>query len=140
MTPWCLIGALTLLAAPAAAEIVVPVRTIPPQTVVLAEDLTLSDASVPGAASDLAQVIGLEAHVALYPGRPIRPQDLGPPAVVERNALVTLIYQRGNLLITAEGRALDRAGPGEVIRVMNTESRSTVSARLGVDGAAYVSE
>ena len=41
---------------------------------------------------------------------------------------------------TAEGRALDRAGPGDVIRVMNLSSRTTVSARVGLDGAAYVSE
>jgi len=140
MMPYRLVLLTIFLAAPAKAEIVVPVRTIPPHAVIAAEDLGLSDADVPGAVSDPAQAIGLEAHVALYPGRPIRPQDLGPPAVVERNAFVVLIYQRGNLLITAEGRALDRAGPGEVIRVMNTESRSTVSARLGIDGAAYVSE
>lgn len=131
---------LILPVAPAWAEIVVPARTIGPQTIIAPQDLVLSEAVVPGAVSDPAQVIGLEAKVALYPGRPIRPQDLGPPAVVERNAIVPLVYNRGGLLITAEGRALDRAGPGEVIRVMNTASRATVSARVGTDGAAYVSE
>ncbi|MBP1805071.1 flagellar basal body P-ring formation chaperone FlgA [Rubellimicrobium aerolatum] len=132
--------ALALLATPAPAEIVVPARTLAPQTLIAPEDLVLSDAEVPGAISDPAQAIGLETRVALYPGRPIRPQDLGLPAVVERNAIVALVYDRGGLLITAEGRALDRAGPGEVIRVMNTASRTTVSARVGTDGAAYVSE
>ena len=34
---------------------------------------------------------------------------------------------------------LDRAGPGDLIRVMNLSSRSTVTARVGSDGAAYVS-
>lgn len=135
-----LVLVLIALASPSVAEIVVPVRTIPPQSVIVAGDLGLSDAEVPGAVSEPSQAIGLEARVALYPGRPIRPQDLGPPAVVERNAIVPLVFRRGNLLITAEGRALDRAGPGEVIRVMNIESRTTVTARLGVDGAAYVSE
>lgn len=130
---------LALVAAPAGAEIVVPVRTIPPQTVIASEDLGMSNAVVPGAVTDPAQAIGLEARVALYPGRPIRPGDLAPPAVVERNALLPLIYQNGGLLITAEGRALDRAGGGELIRVMNLASRATVTARLGLDGAAYVS-
>lgn len=140
MTAPRLLPLLALLAAPATAEILVPVRTIPPQTVIAAEDLGRSDANIPGAVSDPAQAIGLEARVALYPGRPIRPQDLAPPAVVERNGLLPLVYRRGNLLITAEGRALDRAGPGEVIRVMNIESRTTVTARMGTDGAAYVAE
>lgn len=139
---WLLLRGLgiLLLALPAAAQTVVPVRTIPPQAIVTAEDLALTDAVVPGAISDPAQAVGLEARVALYPNRPIRPQDLGPPAVVERNAIVPLIYQSGSLLITAEGRALDRAGPGELIRVMNTASRTTVTARVGADGAAYVSD
>ena len=127
-------------AVPALAEIVVPTRTIPPQSVIAPEDLAVSDAVVPGAVADFSQAVGLETRVALYPGRPIRLQDLGPPAVVERNAIVPLIFIRGNLLITAEGRALDRAGPGELIRVMNTTSRATVTARMGIDGAAYVSE
>jgi flagella basal body P-ring formation protein FlgA len=139
MTTRRLAAALALLAAPVTAEIVVPTRTIPPQAVIGPEDLALSDATVPGAIADPAQAIGLEARVALYPGRPIRPQDLGLPAVVERNAIVPLIFQRGTLLITAEGRALDRAGPGELIRVMNTASRATITARVGADGAAYVS-
>jgi flagella basal body P-ring formation protein FlgA len=95
---------------------------------------------VPGAVADPAEIVGLEARVALYPGRPIRPGDVGLPAVVERNQVVPLIFQRGTLLITAEGRALDRAGPGDVIRVMNVASRTTVSARVGADGAAYVSQ
>lgn len=129
-----------LAAAPAMAEIVVPIRTIPPRTLVTAEDLARSEAVIPGAVSDPAQAIGLEARVALYPGRPIRPQDLGPPAVVERNAILPLVFRRGNLLIAAEGRALDRAGPGEMIRIMNIASRTIVTARLGADGAAYVSE
>jgi flagella basal body P-ring formation protein FlgA len=139
MTPLRLLAVVVSLASPAAAETVVPLRTIPAQTLIAATDLGISQAVVPGAVSDPAFVIGFEARVALYPGRPIRPEDLGPPAVVERNALVPLIFQHGNLVITAEGRALDRAGPGELIRVMNTASRSTVTARVGPDGAAYVS-
>lgn len=134
-----LAAALALLAAPAAAEIVVPLRTIPPQAVIAAGDLGLAEGEVPGAVTDSGQAIGLEARVALYPGRPIRPQDLAPPAVVERNALVSLVFQRGPLLIVAEGRALDRAGPGEAVRVMNLASRVTVTARMGPDGLAYVS-
>lgn len=128
-----------LLAVPAAAEVVVPLRTIPAQTVIAAEDLGLADATIPGAVGDPALVIGQEARVALYAGRPIRPGDLGPPAVVERNGLLPLIFRHGTLLITAEGRALDRAGAGELLRVMNTASRTTVTARLGADGAAHVS-
>jgi flagellar basal body P-ring formation protein FlgA len=131
--------ALLALAGPASAEILVPARTIPAQTVIAASDLMPSPDAVPGAVADAAQIVGLEARVALYPGRPISPADLRPRAVVERNALLPLVFRAGGLLITTEGRALDRAGPGELIEVMNLASRTTVTARVGLDGAAYVS-
>lgn len=126
------------LAAPAGAETVVAARTIPAQTVIGPEDLLLRDVIVPGGVTDPAMIVGLEARVALYAGRPIRPGDVGFPAVVDRNQIVPLIYQRNGVMISTEGRALDRAGPGDLIRVMNLASRATVTARIGVDGGAYV--
>ena len=131
---------LCLLAAPAAAEIVVPARTIPAQHVIAPEDLTLRDMIVPGAITDPDLLIGMEARVALYAGRPILDGDVGFPAVIERNQIVPLIFQQGTVYISTEGRALDRAGPGDLIRIMNMTSRTTVTARIGADGAAYVSQ
>jgi flagella basal body P-ring formation protein FlgA len=130
---------LMLAAVPARAEVLVPVRTIPAQSVISPVDIQVSDLVVPGAMTDPDAVIGMEARVALYPGRPILPGDLALPATVERNAIVPLVYAAGNLHISTEGRALDRAGPGDVIRVMNLASRTTVTARIGADGVAYVS-
>lgn len=130
---------LCLLAGPGFAETLVATRTIRPQEIVMPGDLVLQAVVVPGGVSDAGLLIGQEARVALYAGRPVRAGDVGPPALVERNALVPLIYSASGLIISTEGRALDRAGPGELIRVMNLDSRTTVSARIGADGAAYVS-
>jgi flagella basal body P-ring formation protein FlgA len=129
-----------LMAAPASAEILVPTRTIPAQSVIGPGDIVTSDLVIPGALTDPAAVIGMEARVALYPGRPIVAADLGLPATIERNAILPLVYASAGLHIATEGRALDRAGPGDVIRVMNLSSRTTVTARIGADGAAYVSQ
>ncbi len=132
--------ALSLLAAPTLAETVVAARTLPAQTLISPEDLVIQPQDVPGAVSDPALLIGMEARVALYAGRPIRPGDVGFPAIVERNEVIAMIYASGGIHIATEGRALDRAGPGDVIRVMNLASRTTVTARIGADGAAYVSQ
>jgi flagellar basal body P-ring formation protein FlgA len=99
-------------ASPAVAEIVVPARTLPARSIIAPEDLVPRDMDVPGAVTNPDEIVGMEARVALYAGRPIRPGDVGFPATVERNALIPLIYQAGTLFITTEGRALDRAGPG----------------------------
>jgi flagella basal body P-ring formation protein FlgA len=128
-----------LLTGPALAETVVATRTIRPQEILAPADLILQPVVVPGGVSDPDLLIGQEARVALYAGRPVRAGDVGPPALVERNSLVSLIYSTSGLRISTEGRALDRAGPGEMVRVMNLASRTTVSARIGPDGAAYVS-
>lgn len=134
------IALLALLAGPATAEmVVVPARTLPPRTTIGPEDLLLRDLDALGAVIDPARIIGLETRVALYAGRPVRPGDVGPPATVGRNAVVSLIYEAAGLRIVTEGRALDRAGPGDVIRVMNLASRATVTARIGPDGMAHVS-
>ncbi|WP_306004461.1 flagellar basal body P-ring formation chaperone FlgA [Aquicoccus porphyridii] len=127
-----------LLATPVPADIVVPAHTIRPQSVIAPGDLALR--ALPGVEGfdSVDDVIGLEARVALYPGRAIRPRDVGPPAMVERNQLVLLVFSRGGLEIRAEGRALDRAGRGEMIKVMNTASRNIVMGVVRPDGTVLV--
>lgn len=118
----------------ALAESVIATRTLRAQTVIAAGDVELIPDDLPLAADDLAAVIGQETRVVVYQGRAVRPGDLGPPALVDRNQNVTLIYRRGGLLIIAEGRALGRGGTGERVRAMNLESRTTVEGTVTADG------
>lgn len=127
-----------LLAAPAAAETVVAARTIRAHSLIGPGDLTTIPEDVPGALADPALVVGQEARVALFAGRPILPTEIGPPALVERNAIVRLAYEAGGLSIAAEGRALDRAGAGDAVRVMNLASRATVTGLVRSDGTVAV--
>ncbi|KQI69941.1 flagellar biosynthesis protein FlgA [Loktanella sp. 3ANDIMAR09] len=136
MTRWLIMA--LLLAAPAQAETIVAARNIPAQTLIGPDDLLVSPIDVPGGTDDPLLLVGMEARTALYAGRPVRPADVGFPAIVDRNQLITLIYDVGGLLISTEGRALGRAGEGEVIRVMNMASRATVSARISAEGTAHV--
>jgi flagellar basal body P-ring formation protein FlgA len=134
---WRVIATL-LLAQPALADSLVATRTIRSQAVIGPDDLTLVDAEVPGALTDPGEALGLEARVAIYAGKPVRRSDLGAPALVDRNQVVTLIYMAGGLAISTEGRAMGRGAEGEVIRVINLASRTTVSGRIGPDGAVHV--
>jgi len=117
---------------------VIATRPIPSRTVLTAADVALRPSPFGGGLADPAEAIGMETRVALYAGRPIRAEDIGPPALVERNALVLLRYERGALVITAEGRALDRGALGDRIRVTNLSSRQTVVGRIAADGAVEV--
>lgn len=131
-------AAWALLASAALAQSVVPTRPIRSQSIITAADVGMIQASHPGAVSRLDDVIGQEARVTLYPGRPIAQGDIGAPAVIDRNQIVTMIYDIGGLRITAEGRALDRAGLGDQVRIINTDSRLTVVGKVKANGTVEV--
>ena len=133
-----LVAILLALAGPALADRVEPVRVIRPQEVIAPGDVILREGPETGLPG-LDAVIGQEARVALYPGRPVRAGDIGPPAPIERNEGGPLVYVQGALRIETEGRALARGGTGEYLRVMNLASRVTVTGRVTEDGRIEVS-
>ncbi len=137
MKIFAIIG-LILVAHSGLADTVVSTQVIRPKTVISADYLAVKAVDIPGTYTDIAHLVGLEARIAIYPGRPIRSGDVGPPALIDRNQTVTLIYQRGGLVIIAEARALDRAAAGETIRVMNLSSHTTVAGFVQSDGTVRV--
>lgn len=129
----------TCIALPAMAETLIASKTIRAQTIISPDDISVTDVAVAGALTDPVQVIGQEARIVLYAGRPIRPGDVGPPALVDRNQIVPLLFKQGGLTIATEGRALARGGIGDVVRIMNLSSRTTVSGTVSPEGTVIVS-
>lgn len=132
------LAALTLTApGGAAAESMVAARSIMARTVIDAGDLRMASAAIPGAITQPSDAVGMEALVTIYEGRPVRPGDLGPPTLIERNDIVRLRFAVGAIEITTEGRALDRGALGDRVRVMNLASRAIVTGNVA--GAADIS-
>ncbi len=127
-----------LLPPRAEAEMVATNRTIRPKTILRAGDLVMVPGEVPGTLIAFDEAVGLEARKVLYAGRPIRFEDVGPAAIIERNQIVRLIFRKGGLTIAAEGRSLGRGGIGDSLRIMNLSSRTTVSGIVAPNGAVYV--
>lgn len=121
------------------ADTVVAARNIRANMVITAQDLELAPSDLPGGFQLLEDVVGQEARVVLYAGRPIMVNDIGPPALVQRNQIVTLAYVSGPLTILAEGRSLGRAGVGDRVRILNLSSRTTVTGSVLADGTVSVS-
>lgn len=134
-----LLAVLFLAAAPALAETVIPVRTIRAHAIISAEDVTLRGGQQTDGFAQIDDVIGQEARVVLYPGRPIRAGDIGPPALITRNQLVRIVFSTAGLEISAEARALERGAIGDLLRVMNLSSRATVVGQVQPDGSIRVS-
>ncbi len=128
----------TLSLGAAEAQSLTAAKVIRANAIIEATDYTVSATSIAGALTSDTEIVGLEARVTLYPGRPIMPNHVGPAALVVRNQQVTLVYRSGGLSITAEARSLARGGIGDSVRVMNLGSRSVVTGRVRPDGAVEV--
>lgn len=135
-----LIALLVLVAMPAVADTVVPSRTIRAHSVITDTDVTISAAQMPNGYARIADVVGQEARVILYPGRPIRIDDIGPPAIVSRNQVVQIQFSAGGLRISTEGRALERGAAGDRVRIMNLSSRATLFGQVQPDGTVRVKQ
>lgn len=139
MTRILMIACLLLSAATTRADVVVPTRTIRPQSVIAASDVQTVEGARTDVYDNALDVIGQEARVALYAGQPILFDDVGPPALVDRNQIVQLRYHGAQLTISTEGRALERGGIGDRVRIMNLNSRATLFGLIQADGSVRVS-
>jgi flagella basal body P-ring formation protein FlgA len=73
-----------------------------------------------------AQAVGLAARSNLQPGHPIRSAELMKPDLVQRNDVVTIIYEVPGVVLTIRGKAAEGGAEGDVINVLNEQSKRTL--------------
>ena len=88
--------------------------------------------------TDASALIGQSPRRPMQLNRPLRAGDLGTPVLIDKGAIVTMVFQSGPISLTATGRALEKGGQGDVIRVLNTRSRRTVEATVEQPGKVVV--
>jgi flagella basal body P-ring formation protein FlgA len=71
--------------------------------------------------------IGMQLRHSMRTGQPVRVADLAKPDLVQRDQNVTLIYQTAGIYLTTRGKALDSGTEGDVVSVLNPQSKRTVS-------------
>ncbi|TCH97180.1 flagellar basal body P-ring formation protein FlgA [Roseococcus sp. SYP-B2431] len=92
----------------------------------------------PGHAQQLEQVVGQELRRPMAAEQGFAVVDLGPPSIVQKNALVTLLLESPGIALTAQGRALEAAARGGTVPVMNLASRSIVEGVAVAPGRVRV--
>ncbi len=85
------------------------------------------------------QAVGLAARNAMQPGRPLRVADLMKPEVVQRNETVTLVYNVPGIMLTVRGKATEGGAEGDVISVLNEQSKRTVQGVVVGPGRVVIS-
>jgi flagella basal body P-ring formation protein FlgA len=85
------------------------------------------------------RAVGMQARRQLRAGQAIRTADLAKPDLVQRDQNVTLIYEAPGLYLTMRGKALDNGTEGDVVSVMNLQSKRTVSGTVTGRGQVTIS-
>jgi len=73
------------------------------------------------------RAVGMQMRKQVRAGQPLRIADLGKPDLVQRDQDVTLIFESAGLYLTIRGKALEGGTEGDVVNVLNLQSKRTVS-------------
>jgi flagella basal body P-ring formation protein FlgA len=92
-----------------------------------------------GYITDRSQLIGKAVSRHLRAGSFIQTSDIQDPILINRNDIVTVVFQSGQLSLTVLGRALDEGAKGETIRILNLQSKRTIAASVLKAGTVSVS-
>lgn len=128
-----LIGAAGLFLAPvssALASSVVAKSTMKRGTQITADDIKIHSDNESEYQALAEQYVGMSVVRTISSGAVVRPRDVAEPLQVRRNSSVKMIYRLGRMEITATGRALGEGRMGDIISVMNVDSRKRVEGRV----------
>ncbi|CTQ68219.1 flagellar basal body P-ring biosynthesis protein FlgA [Roseibium alexandrii] len=90
------------------------------------------------ALEDGTNIVGKAARVNLRPSQPLSHKDFEYPVLVERGDKVTVTYNVGAMNLTSRAKALTNGAKGDVIDVMNLQSRRVVPATVTSRGQVAV--
>jgi flagellar basal body P-ring formation protein FlgA len=129
--------------ATATVEIATAARTIDRGTVLRDADLIMERRPRAEVGRDAitkpSQAVGLAARSNLQPGRPIRNAELMKPDLVQRNDTVTIVYEVPGVVLTVRGKAADGGAEGDVINVINEQSKRTLQGVIVGPGRVAIS-
>jgi flagella basal body P-ring formation protein FlgA len=74
--------------------------------------------------------IGFAVRSGIRAGAPLRRADLMKPQMVHRDDSVTLVYEVPGILLTTRGKALESGAEGDVINILNVQSKRTVQGTV----------
>jgi len=121
---------------------VVPTTIIYPGDTISSAQLQEVEVTNPNLAGDYAksisQVEGLVSKRTLLPGRTISISALREPYTVTRGSNIRLVFQLGQMTISAAGSPLEDGATGQMIRARNMDSGVIVSGTVLADGTVHV--
>ena len=80
-----------------------------------------------GDAAVRESALGMQLRHPMRAGQALRVADLAKPDLVQKDQGVTLVFQTAGLYLTTRGKAIDSGTEGDVVSVLNLQSKRTVT-------------
>jgi len=114
-------------------EAAVLARNIDRNEVIKSSDVVVErrpKAEVGTDAASRDRAVGMQARRQLRAGQALKVADLAKPDLVQRDQTVVLIYEAAGLYLTIRGKALEGGTEGDVVSVLNLQSKRTVTGTV----------
>lgn len=111
-------------------EVAVLTRDVERAELLKASDITMErrpKVEVAGEPASRDRSIGLQVRRTMRAGTPIRVADIVKPDFVQRDQPVTIIYQVPGLYLTTRGKAIENGTEGDVVNVINLQTKRTLT-------------
>jgi flagellar basal body P-ring formation protein FlgA len=123
-------------------EAAVLARDIERNEVIKSSDVVVARRPKAEVGNDVAardRAVGMQARRQLRAGQALKTTDLAKPDLVTRDQNVTLIYESAGLYLTIRGKAQDSGTEGDVVSVLNLQSKRVVSGTVIGRGQVSIS-
>ena len=115
-------------------EVPVANRSLRRGTLVTEKDVrwvTLKDADLTNdVVVDKAGIIGHITRHNIRPGQIFRDHNVERPTIIQRGALITIVWNVPMMSLSTQGQATEAGGMGDTIRVLNTSSKTAIFAEV----------
>jgi flagella basal body P-ring formation protein FlgA len=111
-------------------EAAVLTRDVERNEVLKSSDLVTERRPKTAVGTDVAareRAVGMQMRKQVRAGQALKSADLSKPDLVQRDQNVTLIYESAGLYLTIRGKAMEAGTEGDVVNVLNLQSKRTVS-------------
>ena len=124
------------------ADVVTVVRALGKHQHIQLEDLSIRRRDLSELTADtvkrLEDALGYRTTRMIYPNTVLRSGMVALPPLVKRGDLVKIVAAAGPMTITATGLVKQQGRKGDMVRVMNTDSKRVINARVTGPGAVIV--
>jgi flagellar basal body P-ring formation protein FlgA len=122
-------------------EAAVLTRNVERADVLKSSDLIIErrpKAEIGGDAAVRERALGMQMRRPMRAGQGLKVADLAKPDLVQRDQSVTLVYQSAGLYLTTRGKAIDSGTEGDVVNVLNLQSKRTVAGVVSGRGQVTI--